>query len=82
MTERDGAIYINGERLIEPYVDPSLRGHENGSWPRVAPGHYFVLGDNRANSSDSRYFGPFRASRLLARPLFRYWPLDRTGQLN
>ena len=57
LSERNGAIYINGERLIEPYVDPSLRGHENGSWLRVAPDHYFVLGDNRTHSCDSRAWG-------------------------
>ena len=43
----DGVIYIDGDRLIEPYLDPSRRGHENGRWPRVASGEYFVLGDNR-----------------------------------
>ena len=41
VSERDGAIHINGERLIEPYVAPSRRGHESDNWARVAPGHYF-----------------------------------------
>ena len=45
VSERDGAIYINGERLIEPYVHPSLRGHENGSWAR-----------GRSSSSPTVYF--------------------------
>ena len=77
VTERDGAIYINGERLIEPYVDPSLRGHANGSWPRVAPGHYFVLGDNRTHSCDSRLWGTVPRSSLIGPVMLTYWPLSR-----
>ena len=57
VSERGGVIYINGEPLIEPYVDPSRRGRENSSWPRVAPNHYFVMGDNRMHSCDSRTWG-------------------------
>ena len=53
VSERDGVIHINGDRLIEPYIAPSRRGHENRKWPRVAPDHYFVLGDNRMESCDS-----------------------------
>jgi signal peptidase I len=77
VTERDGAIYINGERLIEPYVDPSLLGHENGSWPRVAPGHYFVLGDNRTHSCDSRTWGTVPRSSLIGPVMLTYWPPSR-----
>ncbi|MDQ3671443.1 MAG: signal peptidase I [Actinomycetota bacterium] len=77
VTERDGAIYINGERLIEPYVDPSLRGHENASWPRVAPGHYFVLGDNRTHSCDSRTWGTVPRSSLIGPVMLTYWPPSR-----
>ena len=77
VTERDGAIYINGERLIERYVDPSLRGHENGSWPRVAPGHYFVLGDNRTHSCDSRTWGTVPRSSLIGPVVLTYWPPSR-----
>jgi signal peptidase I len=39
LSQRSGFIYINGERLVEPYVDALRRGHASGSWPRVAPGH-------------------------------------------
>lgn len=77
VSERAGAIYINGERLIEPYIDPSLRGQENGSWPRVAPGHYFVLGDNRTHSCDSRTWGTVPRSSLFGPVMLTYWPPNR-----
>lgn len=77
VSERAGAIYINGERLIEPYIDPSLRGQENGSWPRVAPGHYFVLGDNRTHSCDSRTWGTVARSSLIGPVMLTYWPASR-----
>ena len=77
VSERDGAIYINGERLSEPYVDPSLRGRENGNWPRVAPGYYFVLGDNRTHSCDSRTWGTVPRSSLIGPVMLTYWPPSR-----
>jgi signal peptidase I len=39
VSERDGYIYIDGKRLDEPYVDPALRDHRTGTWPRIASGH-------------------------------------------
>jgi signal peptidase I len=77
VSERDGTIHINGERLIEPYVDPTLRGHETGSWPRLAPGHYFVLGDNRSHSCDSRTWGTVPRSSLIGPVMLSYWPPSR-----
>jgi signal peptidase I len=77
VSERDGVVHINGDRLVEPYVDPSLRGHENASWPRVAPGHYFVLGDNRIHSCDSRRWGTVPRSSLIGPVLLTYWPPSR-----
>jgi signal peptidase I len=74
VSEREGSIYIKGDRLIEPYVDPSRRGDENGRWPRVAPGHYFVLGDNRAHSCDSRSWGTVPRSSLIGPVMLTYWP--------
>jgi signal peptidase I len=77
VSEREGAISINGDRLIEPYVDPSRRGRMNGRWPRVAPGHYFVLGDNRVRSCDSRTWGTVPRSSLIGPLMLRYWPPSR-----
>jgi len=74
VSERDGVIYINGERLVEPYVGPSRRGHASGSWPRVAKDHYFVMGDNRMHSCDSRAWGTVPRSSLVGPVMLTYWP--------
>jgi signal peptidase I len=74
VSERDGLIYINGKRLVEPYVEPSRRGHESGSWPRVAKDHYFVVGDNRIHSCDSRAWGTVPRSSLIGPVMLTYWP--------
>ena len=77
ITERNGAIYVNGRRLDEPYVKAAFRGSENGSWPRVAPGHYFFLGDDRLHSCDSRIWGTVPRSNLVGPVIATYWPPDR-----
>jgi len=74
VSERDGAIFIDGRRLVEPYVDPPLRGRETAAWPRVARGHYFVLGDNRVHSCDSRMWGTVPRSSLIGPVTLTYWP--------
>lgn len=77
VSERDGVIYINGDRLVEPYVDPTLRGHETDRWLRVASGHYFVLGDNRIGSCDSRTWGTVPRGNLIGPVMLTYWPPSR-----
>jgi signal peptidase I len=74
VSERDGVIHIDGDRLFEPYVTPSRRGTANGSWPRIAPGHYFVLGDNRTRSCDSRTWDTVPRSDLVGPATLTYWP--------
>ena len=74
VSERGGVIYINGKRLVEPYVEPSRRGHESGSWPRVAKDHYFVVGDNRIHSCDSRTWGSVPRASLIGPVILTYWP--------
>lgn len=77
VSERNGAVYIDGDRLDEPYVDPEMRGDESARWPRVARGHYFVLGDNRTHSCDSRTWGTVPRSSLIGPAVLTYWPPRR-----
>jgi signal peptidase I len=77
VSERDGQVYVNGAQLSEPYVDPAFRDNETASWPRVAPGHYFFLGDDRAHSCDSRTWGTVPRSKLIGPVLVTYWPPNR-----
>lgn len=68
-----GIVFINGVPLEEPYVyNPDRRTEES----QVIPdGYYFVMGDNRGNSNDSRNFGPVPLEQLVGRAWVRYWPL-------
>jgi len=77
VSARAGVIHINGDRLIEPYIAPSRLGHENRKWPRVAPNHYLVLGDNRMQSCDSRTWGTVPRNDLIGPVALTYWPPGR-----
>jgi signal peptidase I len=77
VSQRQGVVFVDGERLSEPYVDPRLRGDENGTWPRLPPGHYFVLGDNRIHSCDSRIWGTVPRGDLIGPARLTYWPPSR-----
>jgi signal peptidase I len=74
-----GALYVNGVRTLEPYV----RFPDDRSFPQtvVPPASVYVLGDNRANSEDSRFFGPVADSDLMGRALVGIWPLAAVGRL-
>jgi signal peptidase I len=77
VSERKGTIFVDGKRLNEPYIDPALRDDESGTWPRLAPNHYFFLGDDRAHSCDSRTWGSVPRSSLIGPVLVTYWPPGR-----
>jgi signal peptidase I len=74
--ETRGRVRVNGNPIDEPYVDPKLRDDLTGSW-RVPRGRYFLLGDDRAHSCDSRTWGSVRRSALIGPVLFTYWPPNR-----
>lgn len=76
VSERDGIVFVNGRRLQEPYVDPSLRDGRSGSW-RVPAGEYFFLGDDRVNSCDSRVWGAVPRANLIGPVVLTYWPPNR-----
>jgi signal peptidase I len=80
VSERDGLVYINGVQLHEPYVAPDRRDHEPPrTWARIPKGDYFFMGDNRAQSCDSRVWGPVPRKNLIGEVFFVYWPPNRLG---
>jgi signal peptidase I len=76
----DGAVYINDRKLTEPYLPAGTRttGLELQEIPE---GHVFVMGDNRANSADSREFGPVDEDLIIGRAFLRIYPLGDIGGL-
>jgi len=84
---RDGVVYINGHKLDEPYL-PEAWTQDNSPTPWsvgdgqvVPPNEYFVMGDNRNRSQDSRFFGPISRDRIDGKAWFRIWPLASFGNI-
>ena len=77
---KDGAVYVGGRRLVEPYLPPGTVTSDFGP-VRVEPGHLWVMGDNRANSSDSRVFGTIDEDTVVGRATNLIWPPWRAAFL-
>lgn len=83
----DGSVYVDGTLLSEPYVEgkktePLPGAIASISYPYTVPEDtIWVMGDNRTNSKDSRYFGAVDKSSVTGRGVLIYWPLDRIGFL-
>jgi signal peptidase I len=75
--EKSGFIYVNGRKLIEPYVTPDSRDQETILEKKVPKGQYVVLGDNRSSSCDSRQWGTVPRKNLIGPLIATYWPLSR-----
>lgn len=78
----DGSLLVNGDRLAEPYLRglPPYIGLDESEFA-LGRDEYFVLGDNRAHSADSREYGPVHLSQIEGRAVCRVLPLSRMGKL-
>jgi signal peptidase I len=75
IASKDGQVLINGHVLKEPWLPKGVI--TTGIRPqRIPPDHYFVMGDNRGDSLDSRYFGPISGKLIVGRVFMRFWPLN------
>lgn len=78
----DYGVWVNGRRLYEPYLkQPWTQGetYAGGGELTLTKDEYFLMGDNRDRSLDSRVLGPQRRNRIVGRAFFRAWPIPRTG---
>jgi signal peptidase I len=77
----DGHVLLNGKTLVEDYVPPVYQDDRSYSEIVVPPDSYFVLGDHRSLSNDSRDFGPVESSYIYGKAVFGYWPVEKVGRL-
>jgi signal peptidase I len=79
---RQGVVYVNGRAIEEPYVPTQYEDLSDYGPVRVPKDSYFVMGDHRISSNDSRVFGAVPSKFIYGRAVFAYWPVDHFGSLS
>ena len=77
----EGEVYLNGELLAESYVPADYTDHRSIPELTVPANSYFVLGDHRSMSNDSRDFGPVEGGYIYGKAVFVYWPMEKLGRV-
>ncbi|HYM78986.1 MAG TPA: signal peptidase I [Candidatus Dormibacteraeota bacterium] len=76
-----GQVYVNGQALDESYVPPEYADARTCPELIVPANSFYVLGDHRSMSDDSRNFGPVNQSYIYGKAVFGYWPMDKLGRV-
>jgi len=79
---RQGTLFVDGQAVPEPYVPAMYEDLSDFGPVRVPHDSYFVMGDHRISSNDSRVFGPVASHFIYGRAVFAYWPVDHFGSLS
>jgi len=76
-----GTVIVNGKPLFEDYVPAEYRDYQSSPPLRIPPDKYYVLGDHRSSSNDSRSWGLVPRQSIYGKAVFVYWPLDKMGRV-
>jgi signal peptidase I len=76
-----GVVIVNGKPLSEDYVQEEYRDSQSRPPLRIEPDHYYVLGDHRSSSNDSRAWGTVPRENIYGKAVFIYWPLEQMGRV-
>ncbi len=79
---RAGRVYVNNKELADQFVPPSYIDGSTYGPVQIGQDEYFVMGDHRDSSNDSRVFGPVPRQYIYGKAVFAYWPVDHFGSLN